>query len=112
MAEDDIALGHQASFLQFRAEIAAVRVGDHLTGVVAGPQGLPDQLVEPEAVRAGHLEGAVGGRAHCGTGYRIGDVLGRDRLEQHRRNADGLPVSGGVRMPPRDSKNCVACTIV
>jgi hypothetical protein len=49
---------HQRALVQLHAEVGGVGVGDHRTRVVAGAEGLTDQLVETELFRSGDLDDA------------------------------------------------------
>jgi hypothetical protein len=64
--------------------------------IVTRGEGGPAQFVEAELLGAGDLDDAVrrradGDRGHCGH-----DVVGRDRLDEHRCEAYGVAVRGGV----------------
>src|SRR5262245_61524167 len=75
LAESRLAQRNQRAFAEFGAEIARVRISDHLAGVVACGEALADQVVEPELWRTGHFNGAVHGSAHGHFGDRFRDVL-------------------------------------
>ena len=89
--------GHQRALVAASvAEVARVRVGDDLARIVARRQPPPDELVEAELLRAGDLDDAVDRRADRDPADRRGDVVGRHRLEQHRRQPHRVAVGGGV----------------
>src|SRR6185312_10002584 len=51
--------GDEAAFLQFRAVVGRVRVGDDLAGVVALAERVADEFVEVELLGPGDLDDAV-----------------------------------------------------
>jgi hypothetical protein len=73
-----------------------VGVRDDLTRIVASGQGFPEEFVHPELLGPGDLDPAVHRRPDCDSGYRLGDVVARDRLEQHRGHPDRAVDGGGV----------------
>ena len=98
-------------FVELGAEVASVRIRDDGARISTCGQVLPHDVLEPELLGPGHLDGAVDGSAEC-------DVL---TAEATSSAAIGWISAAGTRtVPPsvasfamrgRNSKNCVAWTI-
>ena len=69
-------------------EVARVRVGNHLAMIAGGCEHPSNDVIEPELLRAADLHGPVHGRADGNSGHPRGNVVGRNRLEPDRRDAD------------------------
>jgi len=72
-------------------------------------QGIARKLVERSGVGSGDFDRAVDGRRYRKIGEGSGNVIGRDRLEQSRRQPNRVACWRRIStMPPTNSKNCVA----
>src|SRR4051794_5445161 len=108
--EDRIQTGIQATRVQRRAEIAGRRVRDHPPRVSARGEEAADEVGDRERLRPRHLDRAVRGRLRGYVGQGGRHVVGRQRL--HGGVGRRISPSPFPAIPPRNSKNCVARTIV
>ena len=69
-----------------------MRVGGHLARIVAGGEEGAGEAVERDRLRPGDLDGAVDRPGERQFGEHGSDVVGRDRLQQGRRQADDVAV--------------------
>jgi hypothetical protein len=90
--------GDEAALAGLGAEVAAVGVGDDRAGVVAGGEGSPDELVEPELLGSGDLDDAVERFAHGDPAERGGDVAcgGRVDAADHGTGPSGSGLRRGA----------------
>ena len=91
-----VAAGGERVVVELCAEVARVDVGRHRARVVIGPENASGQLVEPELFGPSQLDDAVqrfalGDLGQCGS-----DVIGRLRLDEHRRQANGVAVGARI----------------
>src|SRR5262245_60248630 len=86
-AEARVGAGNKRLLVYFDAEIARLRVGHHLARVVVIFEDLADWFVQCEWVGPGDLDHAVHRLGQRRLGDRACHVVGRHRLEQHRRQA-------------------------
>jgi hypothetical protein len=93
LAESRVAGRNQRALTEDGPEIPRVRVSDNLAGIVARAEALTYQFIETELLRTGDFDGAIHWRTHGDPGDRLGDVISRHGLNQHRwqpnRRADG-----------------------
>src|SRR5690606_35229184 len=87
LAEAGVVAGDDAALAEDGAEVAGTGIGDDRPGVVTRGEDPADEVVEPELLGPGDLDDAVEGLAHGDAADCGGDVVGRDRLEQHRWQA-------------------------
>ena len=93
LARERVGGGHEGAVVdRVGAVVRRRRVRDDLARIVLGLQRAADELVHAELLGARDLHDAVHGCADRDPGDGLGDVLGRDRLEQHGRQADGVAV--------------------
>ena len=88
--------GHECALAEFGAEVERVWVGDDFARIVAGAQASSDERVEMERFGPADFNGAIERRAHGDARDRTGDILGGDRLDERRRDANDIAVSGSV----------------
>ena len=88
VAQSRFAPRNQRTLTELRPEVPRVRISDNLAWVVVGGEALTDQFVETELLRTSHFNGAVHWGAYGDSADRLGDVLSRHRLKEHRRQAD------------------------
>ena len=71
-------------------------VGDDFARIVVGAQGSSDEGVEMERFGPGDFNGAIEWRPHRDARDRTGDIVRGDRLDERRRDANNIAVSGSV----------------
>ena len=86
----------QGPLPQLGAEVARVRIGDHLARVVARAEALPDQVVEAELLGTRDLDHAIHWRTEGDLCQGAGDIVRRHGLDEHRRQADRGAVGGSI----------------
>src|SRR5688500_3769423 len=98
-AELGVRAGDQRPLAQPYPGGAGLLAGADLPGVTLGREPLAHQLVEAELLRAADLADPVQWRPHRDASHARGNVVGRDRLEQRRRQThlavDGAQVRDG-----------------
>src|SRR5688572_17084931 len=77
-------------------EVARVHVRHDLARVLGCPEKTPDDFIHGQSLGTGDFDGAIERRSERDVGERRDHVVGRDRLEQRRRQADLL--AGGGRL--------------
>src|SRR5512132_3218149 len=87
LSEDGVVAGEKGLLAQLCAEVARVRIGDHVTWIVACAEVSSDELVETEPLWPRHLEDAVHRIPRSDPADRARDIISRDRLDEHRRQA-------------------------
>ena len=94
--EPRVIAGHERALAQFGAEVKRVRVGDDFAWIVAGAEGSSDEGVEMERFGPGDFNRAIERRAHRDARDCTGDIVHGDRLDERRRDANDIAVSGSV----------------
>src|SRR5262245_27159363 len=87
----------EADFIQRRAVVAGLRVGDHRPFVPARGQGLAHERGDRQGLRPGHLPYAVGGRPHGDVGQGSCHVIRRQGLHRGAREPDRVGAGPGDR---------------
>ena len=105
LAEFCFIAGDERAFIELGAEVACVRVGDHLTRIVARAKDPLDESVEIEGFGPADFNGAIQGSACRNLCDCTRDIVSGDRLDQDGRHANGVPVGGGVGDGRTNSKN-------
>src|SRR5262249_1842925 len=83
----------ERAFVDLGPEVTSVAVWDHVPGVVARAEAAFEELGEVEQLGPADFHGVVQGRNRCDLRERSCDVVSRNRLDVHRRHANG----GAVR---------------
>src|SRR5262245_41185117 len=96
LAESRMASRDQRALAELGSEVPRVRVDDNLARVVACGEPLTDQFIETKLLGTGHLNRAVQWCAHRSPGDRLGDVLTRHRLNEHRWQPNRRSLSGFI----------------
>ena len=71
-----------ALIIDYQAGVGRAGIGHHLPRIASLAQVASDELIEPEPLGAGQLDGAVDRRALSDAGQGGGDVIGRLGLEE------------------------------
>src|SRR5512132_145773 len=92
LSEDGVVAGQKGLLAQLRAEVTRLRIGDHITWIVACPEISSDKLVESEPLWTRHFDDAVDRRPHSDPSDRARDIIGRDRLDEDWRQAHRIAI--------------------
>src|SRR6476660_336794 len=92
LSEDGVVAGQKGSLAQLRAEVARLRIGDHITWIVACAEVSSDELVQTEPLWARYLDDTVQRRSDSDLADRARDIIGRDRLDENRRQAHRVAI--------------------
>ena len=95
--EEGTITGNEGPFAQLSTEVLCVRISDDLARIVAETQTLTDERIEAELLRSGHFDGTLQRRAHSDPANRAGDIIGRDRLDEHRCQSNGVAICCSLR---------------
>src|SRR5512132_384347 len=96
LSEDGVVAGEKGLLAQLCAEVACVRIGDHVTWIVACAEVSSDELVETEPLWPRHLEDAVHRGSHRDPADRTRDILSRHGLDQNRRQTHRVAIGCSV----------------
>jgi hypothetical protein len=105
LGESGVVAGHECALVQFCAEVARVRIGDHFAWIAAFPEDSSDEFVETELLWPRHFNDAVDRRSYGDLANRTRDIL---RTGATRTVLPSVASSAILSM---NSKNCVAWTI-
>src|SRR5688572_26481277 len=87
---------NQRVLIQLGSKIPRVRVRDNLARIVAYAQGKTDTFVETKLFGPRYFNGAIQWRPHRHLTNRTGNIIRRDRLEEHMRKMNRIAAGGGV----------------
>ena len=96
LAESRLAGGNQRALAELGPEVPRVRIDHNLAGVVPRGEALADQFIETERLGTGHINRAVQWLAHGDPADRLGDVISRHGLNEHRWQPNRRPDSGFI----------------
>jgi len=57
---------------------------------------LADEIIEAELFGSAYFNGAVQRRSHRDSGHRTGDIVSRNGLEEHMRQANAVSLGGFI----------------
>src|SRR5215211_9474969 len=83
LGESGVVAGQECALVQFCAEVACVRIGDHLAWIAAFPEELSDEFVETGLLWPRHFNDAVDRRSYGDPANRTRDILSRHGLDQN-----------------------------
>src|SRR5262245_3779786 len=85
--------------VQLRAEVASMRIRDDLTGILAGNEDLPGQLIQWDGLRPCHFNRVVERLPKRDVGKRLHNLVRHDRLHERRRYVIDVAVERAFRDP-------------
>src|SRR5919107_3986291 len=83
LGESGLVAGHECALLQFYAEVARLRIGDHFAWIAAFPEQLSDEFVQTELLWPRHFNDAVDRRSYGDTANLTRDILSCHGLDQN-----------------------------
>src|SRR5688572_17441747 len=95
LGESRAGAGHERALLQFCAEIARVRIGDHFTRIVAGAEASPDEIIQTELLGPRHFNDPVHWRSFGNPANGTRDILGRHGLDQYGCESHSVALGRG-----------------
>ena len=95
----------QRRVVELCAEVAAGRVSFHGAVIASGGEQAADELVDPQGLRAGDLDGAIDRRPGNGLGQMRDHMSWRQGAAAVRECSDHFAVRGGLRDAGHEPKN-------
>ena len=89
--------GEKRPFAQLGPEVTRMRIRNNFTRIVLRAQDTLDKSVEIERLGPTHFNGAIQRSARRNLRDHTRNIVGSDRLDEHRWHANGAAVAGGVR---------------
>ena len=110
--ETSVVARRQRSVVHCDAVIKRLGIGDDRPRVPGRVQELPHEVVLTDRFGAGQFERAVQRLGESRVGHDGGDIIRRDGCIRTGGSRTVCPSVAAWAMPPTNSKNCVARTIV
>ena len=111
LGESGVVAGHECALVQFYAEVARVRIGDHFAWIAAFPEESSYEFVETELLWPRDLDDTVDRRSYGDPANRTRDILSCHGLDQNGCDSHRVAVVASSAILSMNSKNCVAWTI-
>src|SRR5215217_4827770 len=83
LGESGVLAGQECALLQFYAEVARLRIGDHFAWIAEFPEESSDEFVQTELLWPRNFNDAVDRRSYGDPAKRAGDILSRHGLNQN-----------------------------